>query len=213
MFWNLIFRNKRGVLRCKRTVGLMFFTVLFSVCFVCGVEATETRQHGAHVHGIGQLNVVLDGDELVVELESPGANIVGFEHGPENEQQSHAVHEAVELLEDGVKLFALPADAQCTLHEASIESEMAEEHHEEEVVDHQEDDQGHSGHEHDTGADHSEFQAMYHFNCVHPDKLKTIDVLLFSYFPGFEELEVQLITPTKKTAVELTPKEFQLFLQ
>ena len=49
-------------------------------------------------------------------------------------------------------------------------------------------------------------------SAVSPNSLKAIDVLLFSHFPGFEELEVQMLTPKRQTAVELTPKKFQLSL-
>ena len=38
------------------------------------------RSLGAHQHGHGRVNLVLDGQDLWLELEAPGADIVGFEH-------------------------------------------------------------------------------------------------------------------------------------
>lgn len=47
-----------------------------------GAAAGEHREHGAHEHGVAQLNLVLEGEKLLIELASPGVNIVGFEHAP-----------------------------------------------------------------------------------------------------------------------------------
>ena len=54
---------------------------------------------------------------------------------------------------------------------------------------------------------HSEFKAEYHFVCKKSEKLVYIDVMLFSVFPGLEHLEVQLLTDTQQTALELTAKK------
>ena len=40
------------------------------------------RQYDSHVHGMGTLNLVADGSEVHIELDSPAANLVGFEHAP-----------------------------------------------------------------------------------------------------------------------------------
>lgn len=188
---------------------LLISTFLFFVGMT-DADAEEMRHHDAHVHGVGKLNVALDGANLIFELTSPAANIVGFEHAPENEQQTHEIHEAIELLKEGEKLFALTPKAQCTLHDVHVESDLEGGHHDEHETHKHED--AHSEEEHDGESVHSEFEVAYHFECDHPDSLKAIDVHLFSQFPGFEELEVQMLTPKGQTAVELTPKKFQITL-
>ena len=206
--------EKVGELPFKYTKGLtVLIILLFS--FLSAVEASETREHGSHVHGIGKLNVALDGKDLFVELDSPAANIIGFEHEPKNDQQKHVVHEAIELLEKGEKLFVFSAKAQCSLHESYVGNDMAAGHNEE----HEGHEAHHGDHDdssteaaHATPSSHSEFTATYHFKCNRPEKLKTIEVMLFSSFPGFEELEVQLLTPKKQTAVELTPNNNEISL-
>ncbi len=43
--------------------------------------ATEERiQLGPHMHGHGKLDMALEGNRLEMELNSPGMDIVGFEH-------------------------------------------------------------------------------------------------------------------------------------
>lgn len=191
--------------RCVTALTVCFFLFVIGVT---GLVGSEMRQHSAHLHGVGKLNIGMDGNNLIIELTSPAANIVGFEHAPENEQQSHDVHEAIELLKQGEKMFVLTKKAMCTLHEAHVESDMGQGHHEEHEG-HGHDD-AHSGEDHDGDSVHSEFEATYHFECQNPGSLKAIDVLLFVHFPGFEEIEVQMLTPKGQTAVELTQKKFQI---
>ena len=110
-----------GAQHRKCVTVLLISTFLFLVG-IFSINAAETRHYDAHVHGIGKLNVALDGNNLIIELTSPAANIVGFEHAPENEQQSHEVHDAIELLKEGEMLFVFTTKAQCTLHEAHVET-------------------------------------------------------------------------------------------
>mgnify|MGYP001552526716 FL=1 len=191
----------------------------------------ETRQHGSHVHGIAEMNVVLDGKNLIIEMISPAANITGFEHAPKNEEQERAIHEAAELLKDGEKLLLLDKKAECQLHEAVVKSELLDERekhgeheheghkdvhqhddHESEKHDHKDahhhDDE--DGHEHDDEMSHSEFELTYHFECEKPERITKMEIELFSKFSGFEKIDVQLLTPKGQTAVELTPQKHRI---
>lgn len=176
----------------------LLVVLLFTVILAGTVATAEQRHHESHVHGIGKLNVALDDDDLMIELDSPAANIVGFEHAPENEEQEHILHEQRELLEAGHKLFVLPAEGKCTLRDVQLIDGMGG-HHDE-----------HETHGHDGGMEHSDFEVTYLFTCVASQHVDSINVRLFEYFPGFEEIEVQLIAPGKQTAVELTPKNHQI---
>ena len=185
----------------------------------------ETRQLDAHVHGEGKLNIALSGKELHLELESPAANIVGFEHAPGNAEQEQAVHKAEKHLKAGESLFVLTEKAGCRLAAAEVKQDMlkeeheGEEEHEEHDADpdhhqHEHDDDHEEGHEeghHEHGA-HSEFHVLYRFECRQPKKLKGIDVQLFSAFPGFEKLHVQMLTPKGQTALELNAKQHRIDL-
>lgn len=174
--------------------------------------AAESRQYGSHVHGTGELNVAVDGKNLIIELASPAMNITGFEHEPKNEEQAHTVHEAIEQLSDGKLLFILTKEAGCNLHDAHVETDLMHESSEHENSHHHDEHKKKSKQEHDHDSAHSEFEATYHFECTSPDKLKAITVQLFELFPGFEELHVQLLTPKGQTAIELTPKKSHISL-
>ncbi len=170
----------------------------------------EKRQHDAHVHGIAALNIALEGREVHVELESPAANIVGFEHAPSSEADRAALDKAVTTLKDGNRLFKFNEDAGCKLETANVASELLDEEHDEHVDkhsdDHDHEEKGGDDHEkhEDEGETHSEIEAAYHFECDQPGKLSQLTVELFEAFPGTEKLNVQYVLESKQGAAELT---------
>ena len=199
-------------MKCKVVSGLNISIVLLG--FVLGVlgirvldaQTEQSRRYEAHEHGVAHLNAAVEGADLHLEFTSPAANIVGFEHPPRTDAQKTTVKNAVDTLKDGEALIILPPGAQgrlaeCTVHtdidsEPGADSEDEHQHETgEEVETHAEADE-HSG--------HSEFKAEYHFVCQHPEKLAHVDVMLLRAFPGIERIEVQLLTVTKQTAIQLT---------
>jgi hypothetical protein len=181
------------------------------------VWAGEHRQHGAHEHGVAHLNVAVEGNNLVIELCSPAANIVGFEHHPKTQAQKKQVKEAREKLGAAEMLFKLPTQAQGRLVssnvDTNIDSDSAEAsyHHEEAGV-HDEDEQNAHDHHNDAHehSRHSDFKAQYHFFCDTPEKLAYLDVMLFQIFPGIEHIEVQILTDTGQSAKDLTAKDYRI---
>ncbi len=185
-------------------------------------------QQAAHVHGVASINLAIEGDELQIEFVSPADGIVGFEYEPSTAAERKAVADAIALLRDPDKLFALPASAGCSLHEVEVERHAEGEHddhgHEEHAKhdDHEHDDHGHEdqakhedhddhGHEehakhedhedHDHGKaeeNHSEFHAHYHFDCKKP-AIAEIALRLFDTWPRIEKVRVQALTPGGQT--------------
>ena len=54
------------------------------------VDQNHKKGHGAHKHGVSQLNVGVSGSKVEIELASPGVDIVGFEHKPSTAEQKKA---------------------------------------------------------------------------------------------------------------------------
>ncbi|CAH1523613.1 conserved exported hypothetical protein [Vibrio harveyi] len=116
-------------------------------------NAEEYRQHEAHVHGHVEFNIAQDGKDLLIEITSPGADIVGFEHAPENAEQENALNNAIAALKDTNKLFAINQQAKCVIEDVHVAHTLGEEsheghdHHDHEGHDHDKHD--HEGHDHD----------------------------------------------------------------
>ncbi|MEJ2321882.1 MAG: DUF2796 domain-containing protein [Gammaproteobacteria bacterium] len=161
---------------------------------------TEQLQLGAHVHGVARLTFVVEGNAIQMELQSPAANIVGFEHAPAIEADHAAIDRAVALLEDGDALFRFNAAAGCRMTENSLDSALFE-------ASHAKQEHAHDRHEHEEeGHDnHADVAAAWRFDCASPQALEQLDIGLFEAFPGTEELRVEFIAGDRQQAAELTP--------
>ncbi len=185
--------------------------------------ADDTRQLDAHEHGVGALNIAIDGTTVAMELHAPGADIVGFEYAAESDADLAAIDAAVATLSAPLDLFVLPDAAACTVTtaEAKLESEDDhdahghDDHDEEHHEDHADDkDHGHDEHEHDDHGDddhaehaedagHTEFHAEYTLTCDDPDALSEITFAYFDTFPNAKEVEVQIITASGAQGFEV----------
>ena len=77
------------------------------------VDTPGVRSVEAHVHGDAELGIVLEGNRVTVELESPLYNVLGFESAPGTDEQREAVRVAEVRLRDPGSLFTFDARANC----------------------------------------------------------------------------------------------------
>ncbi|EIW7479820.1 TPA: DUF2796 domain-containing protein [Vibrio parahaemolyticus] len=184
--------------------------------------AEEYRQHSAHVHGHVEFNIAQDGSDLLLEITAPGADVVGFEHAPENAEQEKTLQHAVATLEDSNALFAINPQAQCEIEEVHVEHSLGgqheeHEHHDHEGHDHDEhthhDHDGHEGHDHSEHSDHGEFTVQYRFHCAQVGELSHIQTDWFNQFPSTESVNVNLFTDTTQSAISLTKSNTQIAIK
>ena len=111
-----------------RPAAALAATLLAGAAFAASDD--ERREHDAHEHGHGALDIVIEGEELVIELRIPAVNVVGFEHAPKDDAEREAIRQALVPFGDAASLFVLPADAECEVEEA--EAAIASMGHEDE---------------------------------------------------------------------------------
>ena len=182
----------------------------------------ERREHDAHEHGHGALDIVVEGEELVIELRIPAVNVVGFEHAPKDDAEHEAIRRALVPFGDATSLFVLPVEAECEAEEAEAaivsmgheDEHKGEEHADGDGHDHEKDGHetdAHAKDEHEKdGSDsdaeaHSELRATYHFHCHAPERLGEIDARVFEHLRDAEEIDVRVVTPAAQLAMELHP--------
>lgn len=157
---------------------------------------------GAHEHGVGRLNAVLNAKTLELELESPAMNLVGFEHLATTAADKAKVAAVRKQLEQPLALFSLPKAAGCVVSTQELESPLFGDKPEDDH-DHATDGKGAAAHDHD----HSEIHAHYQFTCATPTALKNLDLAnIFKTFPATLKIQVQLIGPSGQQGVEATAK-------
>ena len=168
----------------------------------------EHRQHDAHVHGHAQLNLVVSGQMLQVELASPSNNLLGFEHQARSEQDKKILQQALAVLKDPAQWLRPDAAASCQLQDIEIDSALLKTGHNDEHQKHEKHakhkDQDEHEHEHDDHAAHSEFSVILSYNCAKPSRLASVDASgLFQRFRNMREIDVQWISDTRQSATRL----------
>ena len=169
--------------------------------------AENARELDAHEHGVGTLNIAIDGTTVAMAFEAPGADIVGFEYAAESGADLATIDAAVATLGAPLDLFVMSDAANCSLvdAQAALEGEDGHDDHDEE--DHNElaeegsDDRGDDDHADEAG--HTEFHAEYTLTCDKPDALTEIKFTYFDAFPNAKEVEVQIITTSDAQAFEV----------
>ena len=180
----------------------------FALLPLAVAHAHEEHDHehaslGAHEHGVGRLNAVLDGQALELELDSPAMNLVGFEHVASTPADKAKVAAVRKQLENPQALFNLPKGAACVVSSQELNSPLFGDKPE---ADHDDDDD----HDHDAKGgehhhDHSEIHAHYQFTCATPTALSNLDLSqVFKTFPATQKIQVQLIGPSGQQGVETT---------
>ncbi|MGA9268674.1 MAG: DUF2796 domain-containing protein [Rhodomicrobium sp.] len=168
-------------------------------CIAFSAAGEEHRQLGAHVHGHGRLNIAIEDKTVSIELEAPGADIVGFEHEAATRAQSAAIEKAKATLASGLSLFTPAAAAGCTQNASKVSIEAEHEH------EHEHHAEGAKPDADDEAADHhhSEFHAEYAFECASPDRLTSMTFDYFKAFPNAQELDISLISPKGQSSYEV----------
>lgn len=185
-------------------LALPFAMLPLAVAHAADEHDHEHGSLGAHEHGVGRLNTVLDGKTLELELESPAMNLVGFEHVATSDADKAKVAAARAQLEQPLALFNLPKAAGCVVENQELESPLFGDKPDADD-DHDEDAKDEDGHEHHH--DHSEIHAHYQFTCATPAALKSLDLAnIFTRFPATQKIQVQLISPSGQQGVEVTNK-------
>jgi hypothetical protein len=139
---------------------------------------------GPHEHGIGHLQVALDGRALAVELRLPAKDVVGFERAPRNDAERARIDEARAALANAA-LFTPAAAAQCASKGADVTLPQFS---------------GKSG-----GADdHADFEAVHRFDCANAAALAALEHGVFKAFPKIKQLRAQALTARGQKQVILT---------
>lgn len=148
--------------------------------------------HGAHQHGVARLDVVVEGSTLLIGLDSPLANLLGFEHPPRSERERSALGKMEAALR-AAGAFKPNAEAACTLGAVALEPSFGA---------------APSGRKAAVG--HADAEVSWTFHCAAPGALRQIEVELFARFAGLKSLQVQLAGPRGQSASVLSRSQRRL---
>lgn len=169
--------------------GLIFF-LASQVLYADRPQMHHTRLD-AHVHGLSELTLAMEGNRLEIQLKSPAMNLLGFEHKARTKNDFATVENAVALLGKPELLLSFTG-GRCHLTHSSVDvsgiSDSGHDVHEDEA----------HGHEHEDSfserESHSEIIASYDYRCESLATLSSMTVALFDVFPGIHQVHALWIT-------------------
>lgn len=150
-----------------------------------GIAALAQSGHAAHVHGVVQARVAVQGNKLGVQFEMPLDNLLGFEHRPRTDVQRQAAQAVLQRLKAPATWLKPDAAAECTLSSSQVDAQALEPAR--------------------PGAKepgHADLDASYEFTCGAPAQLKTLDIALMESFIRIQRIDVQVAgakTQSKQT--------------
>ncbi|MGC6480845.1 MAG: DUF2796 domain-containing protein [Porticoccaceae bacterium] len=203
--------------------------VLMGVAPSIYAEKNETNLD-AHVHGLSELTIASEGEDLKIQLTSPAMNIVGFEYKAVSKKDIEAIKNAESILnqpevlflfsDNGCKPINIDLDISGLVEEDDHGQHDNKQNHHKDHDDHEdhddhkehddhkdhENDKHEDHHKHDKHEDHSEIVANYSYRCMDIAKLSSIQVSLFEAFSGIHKIHTMWLTPSKQGSVTLTAK-------
>jgi hypothetical protein len=172
-------------------------TVALGAFLVTATAAAQERnpEVANHTHGTSVLRIAVDGNNLTINFEAPGLEIVGFERVPATPEETAAVERATQTLRDPLRIFDFGTAAGCTIASAEVEFITAEgaaaggeppaapppgdvaaapAPGAEEVI-----------------TNHAEFQATYSVTCTNVAAVTQVFVRMFQMFPNSTAVQLQ----------------------
>ncbi len=165
------------------------------------ISAEETRQVDKHEHGMGELNIAVEGSTIEFEFMIPGADIIGFEYVAKSDEDIAKIDQALKTFDDYTNIFTLPNNSLCQLSGQKVALKEEDEHDEHD--DHDE----HDEHDEQAEENHNEFYAKYSFECGNINAIKEVKFPYFANFTNSGELEVQFISNMGSTSFEVEGDE------
>lgn len=161
-------------------------------------EQHSHEEHGVHEHGTASLSLAMGTEGLEIMLESPAANLVGFEHAASTDEDKKKLMDTKAKLEAGADLFSINSEAACTFKSAKIVSALLDNTETAKA-------EAEKEHKHAETEAHNDMDVTWTFTCIKPAELKTIRTKLFASFPeGFQKIKAEWVTDQGASAQELT---------
>lgn len=176
----------------------MKYPILIALCFLTlraqsAEKKQEHREHGAHVHGAGNLAIAFDETHGKIEFKGAAEGILGFEHKPKSKKDEKTVSNAVAQFDKNIsKMIQMDPALNCLFTKEMI-GQIPE--------------KGEEG-----SGEHSEWAANFDVTC---DKspLGTKMIIDFSYFKLLNDMDITVLVESVQKSAEFKRKPVTIDLK
>ncbi|BFM11225.1 DUF2796 domain-containing protein [Simiduia litorea] len=191
--------------------------VTVGLCCFCRQGIAENRHNPeAHIHGVAQMTILSGDGKLLIDFETPAANMLGFERRPQSAEQWQQLSLVEKSLHSPNNIIDLQPD--CKIQMVKIELPFQAEEKMKKVPDPTV--ANHRRHTHDAQiadgaavdslrdepahATHQDIRFSYAWQCNASASLTISLTLLFNRFRGFEKIQAQWVANGTQGATLLT---------
>jgi len=156
----------------------------------------EMRHAESHVHGMAEINIVVEGKRVVVEFHTPTEGLMGFEHEAKTDAEKKKRDAAMKIVKERFnELIVFDKQSACKSHSATARIVRGE--------DHDTKDKTHGAGNRKISGEHSELQAVYQFECDRSPAGTKVTFGVSKFFPEIHEIKVQVLSDAKQTGVTI----------
>jgi len=164
-----------------QTFALIAALPLFLFC----TTVMAADKHAAHSHGVGNLELVVQGSSVKASFEIPMESLLGFEHLPRTPEQKKAMADLQTATAQASYFITLPAAADCQPKSLQVNADMFK----------------------GQKSEHSDLDVALEFSCAQPNALKQLEIPLFKKHPRLSSLKVDMVSPKGQASVTLKAKD------
>ena len=166
----------------NRFLAVMLIALLFIAC------DTQHHHEGAHVHGIGVVDIAVENDrEFGLVFRIPAINVYGFGYEPTSPEDIQTRDTALTLLRENSDQF-VQVPAGCQLSDSNVSVQRMDADHQQEHADE------HSDHSEDHAeGGHSEVEGTYTYQCAESIEDARLQLKFGQVFPDVKKLEVRIL--------------------
>ena len=168
--------------------------------------STALAASKAHEHGTVRLDVALDGAQLVIALDAPLDNLLGFERAPRTDAERKAAASLLNRLrQPGLSqaLWGLSPAAQCSLRQSQVLAPMLATVAVAPLAPNRAKPTA-------PADDHADLEAHFEYTCANPAALRQLDLGLFDTYPRIQRINVQVAGPQGQRKLTLKRPQRQV---
>ena len=169
---------------------LSFLTLLLVSSII---NAEEARSANAHVHGLNNLAMVINHNQIAITYEMPIVQLLQEPEGHDDHEE-HEGHDEIMASNDSLaefqnylQLFAFPKGAKCDL--VSFKSGL---------------------HSVSTEGGHKDVELSYEFSCNDPSQLNSLIINAFDRFSELETLNFEAVINNKALTKSLKSGDYKV---
>jgi len=166
----------------KSLHSLLVLPLLMSAALL---HAADQQGHAAHSHGMGMLELVIQGKTVKATFEIPMESLLGHEYLPRSAAEKKAMANLKAGVAKAAYFMSFPAAAQCQEKSMKTESVMFE----------------------GKKSEHADLDAELEFECAKPEALTQIEFPLFAKHPRLGSLKVDMVSPKGQKSVTVKTKD------